>query len=296
MVDILMAAYNGERYIAQQIDSILNQTYKDWKLYINDDCSSDKTAEIAEEYAKKYPDKIIFTKNNVNSGNAGTNFFNMIKNSYADIIMTCDQDDIWLENKVELCVKELENKKEPILIHTDLKLIDEKGNIINNSMIRHQHINPYRNSTNQLIVQNTVTGCTMAFNKALADIIKIPEGQPVHDWYIAVVASIFGKVKYIDTPTILYRQHGNNYCGAVNMESAEYIAGRFKDSKKGKYMIELGYDMASEIIRLYNLDNKALTAYGKMSGYSKVKKLFTCFKYGIWKNGIIRKLGQIYFM
>ncbi len=131
MVDILMAAYNGEKYISEQIDSILSQSYTNWRLYINDDCSTDRTAEIAKAYAEKYPDKIIFTKNSVNSGNAGNNFFNMIKKSSANIIMTCDQDDIWLKDKVKRAVEILENKKEPVLLHTDLTVIDENKNKLN---------------------------------------------------------------------------------------------------------------------------------------------------------------------
>lgn len=296
MVDILLASYNGEKYIAQQIDSILSQTYSNWMLYINDDCSSDDTVKIIERYSKQYPDKIIYTVNDKNSGNAGTNFFNMIKKSKADIIMTCDQDDVWLNDKVENCVNALKGENEPTLVHTDLKLIDADNNIINDSMMKLQHINPHRNSTNKLIVQNTVTGCTMAFNRALADIIKIPKGQPVHDWYIAVVASLFGKIKFIDKADILYRQHSDNYCGAVDMENMDYISNRFKDKNKAKYMIELGYDMAEEIIRLYNIDNKMLNSYSSMKNYSKLKKLYIVFRYGIWKSGIIRKLGQIYFM
>lgn len=296
MVDILMASYNGEKYIAEQIESILSQSYKNWKLIITDDCSNDNTFKIAKEYAEKYPDKIKVFQNAENSGNAGNNFFNMIKKSNADVIMTCDQDDIWLDDKIEITVRAFENVSEPMLVHTDLKIVDENGNVLKESMINAQHILPLRNKPNQLIVQNTVTGCVMALNKALADIIKVPQGQPVHDWYIAVIASLFGKIKYINKATILYRQHSDNYCGSVDMESMEYLTDRFKDSKKGKYMLRLGYNMAGEILRLYNIDNKMLKAYSEMDSYSKLKRLYIVSKYKIWKSGIIRKLGQIYFM
>lgn len=296
MVDILMATYNGEKYISEQIESILAQSYTEWKLYINDDCSTDKTAEIAEKYAEKYPDKIFFTQNSKNSGSAGINFFNMILKSNGDIIMTCDQDDIWLNYKVQITVEALENETVPALVHTDLTVVNKNGGISEPSMIKAQHINTDRTSTNQLIVQNIVTGCTMAFNRQLADLIKVPKGQPVHDWYIAVIASIFGKIIFLDTPTILYRQHGNNACGAVDMQNGEYIAERFRNKKKGKYMLQLGYNMAGEIIRLYGIDNKMLEQYSSMNKYSKLKRLITVFKYGIWKNGLVRKIGQIYFM
>lgn len=296
MVDILMASYNGEKYISQQIESILTQSYTDWKLYINDDCSTDNTAEIAKKYSEKYPNKIFFTQNNKNSGSSGINFFNMISKSSGDIVMTADQDDIWLKDKVKTAVGILENEKGPALLHTDLQIADESGNVLCKSMIKTQHINVNRKTTNKLIVQNIATGCTIAFNRQLADLIKAPQGQPVHDWYIAVVASIFGKIIFSDTADILYRQHGGNACGAVDMSSSGYIIQRFKDTKKGKHMLELGYDIAGEIIRLYNIDNKMLKEYSNMKSYSKIRRLITVFKYGIWKNGFIRKLGQIYFM
>lgn len=296
MVDILMAVYNGEKYIGQQIESILSQSYTEWRLFINDDCSTDKTFEIAKKYADKYTDKVFVTKNDKNMGSAGANFFNMIKNSTGDIIMTCDQDDIWLKDKIKLSVEALQNETMPVLIHTDLKIVDANCNVISSSMIKTQHIDVNRTGINQLIVQNIVTGCTMAFNRKLADIIKIPKDMPVHDWYIALVASLFGKIKFIDEAAILYRQHGNNYCGAADMESAEYIMSRLKDSKRAENMLKLGYHMAGEILRLYNIDNKMLREYSKMDSFSKLKKLRVVFKYKIWKNGIVRKLGQLWFM
>lgn len=296
MVDVLMAVYNGEKYLAEQIDSILNQSYDDWRLYICDDHSSDSSYNIAKDYQKRYPDKIFVSQNSVNSGNAGTNFFNMISKSNADIIMTCDQDDVWKRDKIKIAVEALKNEDKPTLVHTDLTVVDQNKNVIEDSMIKKQKIDPYRTKPNQMIVQNTVTGCTMAINRALADIIKIPQGQPVHDWYIAVIAALFGKIKFIPQSTILYRQHSDNYCGSVDMESADYILKRARDSKKGKYMLRLGYDMAAEILRLYKIDNDMLKCYSKMPDYGKLRRLYTAARYGIWKNGIVRRLGQIYFM
>ena len=269
-----MATYNGEKYLEEQILSIINQSYSNWQLFINDDCSTDNTCNIAKKYAHKYPDKIFFTVNKSNSGSSGANFFNMIERSKGDIVMTCDQDDIWLKDKVKRAVELIGNTNVPTLLHTDLITIDQNKNVIHKSMISSQKIDVKRNQTKRLLTQNTVTGCTMAFNRSLADIIKKPSNLPVHDWYIAVIASIYGKIIFDSEAQILYRQHSNNYCGEVDMNSPQYISERFKNKKKAKIMLE----------------------YGNMKNYSKLKRLYTVFKYGIWKNGIIRKLGQIYFM
>ncbi|HAN43841.1 MAG TPA: glycosyltransferase family 2 protein, partial [Ruminococcaceae bacterium] len=112
MIDILMAAYNGEKYIGEQIESILRQTYKDWRLIILDDCSTDSTADIAMEYSKKYSGKIKFYRNSKNSKSAKNAFFELFKHSESDYIMLCDQDDVWKENKIEITFnKMLESEK-----------------------------------------------------------------------------------------------------------------------------------------------------------------------------------------
>lgn len=298
-VDILMATYNGEKYIAKQIESIIEQSFKDWTLYIRDDASTDGTMVIVRQYARKYPDKIKFFVNRENSGSPKANFFALIKNSDADVIFTCDQDDIWEKDKIEITLKEFENADKPLLIHSDLKVIDDKNNVIYNSMIKAQHIDIKRTSLNQILAQNIVTGCTMAFNRALADILVEPELLPVHDWWIAAVASAFGSIKFIDKCTIRYRKHKGNACGAQNMDNPLYIASRAKDSVKAKKMLELGYVMAVELMEKYKMPYKykvMLKEYSTMKNKNKLQRLATVFKYGIWKGGFIRKAGQIWFM
>lgn len=298
-IDILMATYNGEKYIGEQIESIINQTYTDWTLYIRDDVSTDNTMVIVRQYARNYPDKIKFFVNRENSGSPKANFFAMIKESDADIIFTCDQDDIWEKDKIEVTLKEFKYEGYPVLVHTDLTVIDENNNVISESMIKRQHIDVTRTGLNQLLAENIVTGCTMAFNRNLADILVEPDLIPVHDWWIAIVASMYGEIKFINKATIRYRKHSKNACGPQNMESAEYIAGRFKDKARAKKMLELGYIMAVEIVEKYKVTfrNKAmLNEYAQMPQKNKMGKLITIFKYGILKSGFVRKIGQIWFI
>ena len=114
---ILMATYNGEEFIREQINSILNQTYKNWKLIIHDDGSTDNTVDIIKEYTKKYPNKIILIEDNIKCNGAKENFSHLIKIAYKnfnfDYILFSDQDDIWLPNKIEVSlskIQEMENK------------------------------------------------------------------------------------------------------------------------------------------------------------------------------------------
>ncbi len=294
-----MASYNGEKYIGEQIESIINQSYKDWTLNIRDDASTDGTRVIIRQYMMKYPDKIKLFTNMENSGSPRSNFFELIKNSDADVIFTCDQDDIWERDKIEITLKEFDNKDKPILVHSDLTVIDDENKVIFPSMIKAQHIDTSRTTLNKLLVQNIVTGCTMAFNRALADILAEPELLPVHDWWIAAVASVFGSIKFIDKSTVRYRKHSNNACGPQNMNDPKYIASRAKDKKRAKKMLELGYVMAVELLEKYEMPYKykvMLRDYSKMADKNKIQKIKVVMKYGIWKSGFIRKVGQIWFM
>lgn len=298
-VDILMATYNGEKYIAKQIESIINQSYKDWTLHIRDDMSKDNTMVVVRQYARQYSHKIKFFENAENSGSPKANFFELIKKSDADIIFTCDQDDIWEKDKIALTIKEFDNVNKPLLVHSDLTVIDENDDVICPSMIKSQHINVNRTALNNLLAQNVVTGCTMAFNRQLADILVEPELLPVHDWWIAATAAIFGEIKFVNKCTIKYRKHSNNSCGPQNMDDPLYIAKRVKNKSKAKKMLELGYVMAVELLEKYKVPYKykpMLKAYAEMGNKNKVKKLHTVFKYGVWKSGVVRKIGQIWFM
>ena len=139
MIDILMATYNGERYISEQIESILNQTYKNWKLYIRDDGSKDNTISIIRDFEKQYPNKIILVKDKKNGLGAKCNFAELMKYSKQEYCMFSDQDDIWIDNKIEKTLEKMKqaekkySKKTKNFEHTELKVIDVELKDINDS-------------------------------------------------------------------------------------------------------------------------------------------------------------------
>jgi len=225
LIGILMATYNGERFIREQINSILNQTYENWKLIIHDDGSTDSTVNIVKEYVKKYPEKIILIEDGIRCGGAKENFAHLINIAKAkfnfDYIMFSDQDDVWLPNKIEITLQkmievETQYKNTPIIVHTDLTVVDANLNIIAKSFWEYQTMNPWNNTIACLLLENTVTGCTMMINKNLFEkIIIFPKEAICHDSWIALVCSaIGGVIARIKAPTVLYRQHGKNVTGA----------------------------------------------------------------------------------
>jgi glycosyltransferase involved in cell wall biosynthesis len=222
MIDILLATYNGERFLKEQIDSILNQTCKDWQLLIRDDGSTDATVQIINSYIKKYPDKIRLIEDNLGNLGIGHNFGTILQHSKSEYIMFCDQDDVWLPEKIELSLNKMKEAQKlypntPILIYTDLTIVDENLKIIAESLWSYHKIDPQKDGLlKNLIYRDIVTGCTVMINKEAKKIVlPIPEYVRVHDWWIALNVVKYGKIFYIPAATILYRQHSGNVIGTT---------------------------------------------------------------------------------
>lgn len=222
MVEILLATYNGEKYLNEQLNSLKNQTYKNWRIIARDDGSSDKTLQILENFKKNNPNKMEIYLNSGRSHGPMNNFCELMKLSKENYVAFCDQDDVWIPTKLEKTMKLMKKLERnfgllPILVHTDLMIVDKNLKIMFKSMIRTQKLNySSRKSIKQLIVQNCVTGCTMMANRNLIRICgTIPKGAIMHDWWLAIVACAFGKLEFLDESTVYYRQHEANSVGVT---------------------------------------------------------------------------------
>lgn len=307
MIDILMATYNGEHYIEEQIESIINQSYKEWKLYIRDDGSKDKTTKLVKQYVSKYPHKIILIEDEKKGLGAKNNFKELMKYSSSDYCMFSDQDDIWIENKVEISLnkmKELEGIygcDMPILVHTDLKVVDENKNVLNDSFWKYQSLNANNTQLNKLIVENIVTGCTMILNKVLVDSSKdIPSESIMHDAWIALVASAKGKVYSLQEQTILYRQHSKNEVGAKSTRGIGFIYENL-DWDKINNSIEKSINQAAKLYEMYKedineSDKEKLMEFVNIKTYSFFKRKKTAIKYKLYKDDFKRRVGYLIFI
>ncbi|USJ20512.1 glycosyltransferase family 2 protein [Lactococcus formosensis] len=211
-VNILMSTYNGEKFVAEQIESIQKQTFQDWNLIIRDDGSKDETVKIVEHFSSEdHRIQVIKAKN------VGViqSFYQLVKADIADFYFFADQDDYWLPEKLEIILTEAEkhDKNIPTMYYTDLKVVDKQLNILSESMIRSQsdHANT---ELVQELTENTVTGGASMINHALAEEWQTTEDIIMHDWYLALLATAIGELVYIDQPTHLYRQHDANVLGA----------------------------------------------------------------------------------
>jgi len=218
-IDIILASYNGEKFISQQIDSIIGQDFCDWLLLVSDDGSTDSTLSILQNYESK--DKRIKIINTERQGSSLMNFRKGLDFSTSSFIMFADQDDIWPSNRISSMYYQINNLQNnfgsdvPILIYSDLKMINENNNIIANSYYKVNKYNPYNNyDIKYAIWKCTAAGCASIFNKSLLIKSKpIPIDISMHDHWMLLVALCFGRVHYLDEQTILYRQHDNNVVG-----------------------------------------------------------------------------------
>jgi len=210
LISIAMATYNGEKYLEEQLDSIYAQTYKNIEVIVTDDCSTDKTVEILEQYSKSHGLKYY-----VNEENLGfvKNFEKAITLCKGEYIALSDQDDIWETDKIYTLYQYM---KDALLIHSDALLIDDAGDVIEPSYTQNSH-KVLRKDIIEYFFNNDVTGCTMMFSrKLLSMILPIPENIIAHDWWIAIQAKQQGKITYVPGARVRYRQHQNNQIGAAN--------------------------------------------------------------------------------
>ncbi|MDR2598930.1 MAG: glycosyltransferase family 2 protein [Oscillospiraceae bacterium] len=304
MISILLATYNGEKYIREQIDSILAQTYKDFVLIINDDKSTDSTFSVISEYANEYPGKVIVTQSEINTGGAKYNFLKMMISYKDDYIMLCDQDDVWLPTKIEITMQKMQiieekyGKNTPVLIHTDLIVADENLNAIRQSYRKMSKNNYKNNSLNNLLAMNISTGCTSMYNRALADLIVNEPGYFVmHDWWLGLTATAYGKIAGINEQTVLYRQHSENSLGAKKALSLKYIKFVLTNNEVMYEKINNSYLQAAAFLsehkdKLTEKQKELVLTHAKMQEFSKCKKLCVMIKNKTYLHGLSRKIAQ----
>lgn len=314
MIDILMCTYNGMPYIEDQLQSILNQTYTQWQLYVSDDGSNDDTWDLLQRYEKQYSGKIHIAQNQGAHG-AKENFWGLIhrasKVSKADYVMFCDQDDVWMPDKIERTLKKMQaaeqNADQPVLVATDLVVVDEQMNELSPSFKAYMNL-PQDIALNRLILQNNITGCTVMINPALlalAGKVEKPQYTLMHDHFLAIVAMVFGQAVFLEDSTIYYRQHGHNSVGAANAKSIKYNLQRLSAGKQ-KFRHDM-YDSACQVayfLKLYGQDIEdaytltLLKQYKKLwytqkGQAGKLQKWHFLFKYHVLKKGLNRVIMQL---
>ncbi len=309
-VRILLAAYKGNEYAAEMIDSILAQDTDDWELILSDD--GNDTEALLASYAERYPEKIKLHRSGRRFGSAQKHFLYLMEQyGDSDYLMFCDQDDIWHPDKVRKTREAMQSAEKeallpgaanipPILVHTDLKVVDGKLQPINESFMRYSRLDGTRLRLNELLIQNVVTGCTLMINRPLTALALKGAGQErmlMHDWWIALCAAAFGKCVFLPEATIDYRQHGDNTVGAKDPLSPAYLRSRLSGGSVKKALRDTSAQAEAFFAiygdRLDREQKEMVKAFAELPGKSKLARLRTYSRFGFWKKDPGRRIGQL---
>lgn len=280
-IAVLMSTYNGEKYVDEQIQSILNQTESDFNLYIRDDGSTDSTVRIINTYSKK-DSRIRFIQDDMQNLGPKDSFFQLLNNVSADYYFFCDQDDIWENNKIQLMMNELDSYGNdiPLLAYSNLKCIDKDGEKIQDFVSFENMVNTDIKNIDYFQTNN-IPGCTMVINKKTADIFKMggvkqqlnQEYIQMHDWWIALIAAAFGRIIHVNKTLVYYRQHSNNTLGAgVKRSKIQKIKNVFNIQKKIKLSLKKAVTQAKYFNEVYGkyINNNMKTFIEKFSNYNSL--------------------------
>ena len=297
-----MCTYNGEQFLKEQIDSILQQTYPPDEIIICDDCSKDHTVQIAKSVLAKWNGKWQVVENENNLG-FRKNFENAIQLCHGDIIFLSDQDDVWMPEKIEKMMQVFQKNENAVLVFHDAELVDENLKQLAPSFWRTLDFEPTRfiqKDYRQLLGHNVVQGSACAFRKRLVDqACPFPQGA-VHDEWLALSALSIGNIFPLQEVLLKYRQWGKNALGGttpsiskrlkkwlfftkneatVHRKYAEYKC-RINESWERRYSEKIKDKCPSMLACNYIMQrrydyvtHKNLKIFSLLSGYSQVYPL-----------------------
>lgn len=276
-INILMATYNGRLYLRKQLDSILNQTYTNFRLLVSDDASTDSTLKILKEYEEK-DSRIEIYGHQKNMGIVA-NFEFLIGKVRSEYFMFADQDDIWEKDKIEKTLNKIQ-ETDSDLVYTDLEVVNSRLKQVAPSYWKlkgfENKIKKY-NNFESLYLNNYITGCTMLVkSKWINEFLPLPKSTSyvLHDYWISLIVSQSGKISYIDEPTIKYRQHNHNKVGSKTkseeLDTLDEIRDMFINVKIEHFKTFIENEDKFKSDEIKELNKKALEYYEKLKNVKKI--------------------------
>jgi glycosyltransferase involved in cell wall biosynthesis len=228
-IDILLSTYNGQAFLEELLRSLENQTCNHWRLLVRDDGSVDNTLQILDAVRKRNPNRVSVLEDQQNHLGPLKSFELLLQNSEADYQLFCDQDDVWIPEKIQLSLEKMQalekaNPCKPAMVFSDLTVTDSHLKKLHNSFWKYTRVNPENiHNVYKLLVNNPVVGCTVMINKAVKSLVlPFPEDALMHDWWTALQISQKGVIDYLPDSTILYRVHDRNTIGAEETNRKYY--------------------------------------------------------------------------
>lgn len=297
-VHIVLATYNGERFLREQMDSVLGQTYENITVEVCDDGSTDGTAAIVREY--EVQDERV--KLHLNPHNLGyvKNFLEGVKRCTAPYVMLCDQDDIWQKDKVEKTLQAMQQAEKkragkPVLVFTDAVNFDSGTGEELGFFHETSHLDVKKVDTAHLFMENKCIGCTMMMNRAILPYLEeLPEEIRVHDWWIALICSHFGSIEYVPQATLRYRQHEENQIGGSSYTG--YLKKRLTHIREQRKALLQTYRQAAAFLRIFGeqMDRQQRVVAENFAGMEQTGffgRRYRILRYGYKKSGWFRNIG-----
>ncbi len=233
-VDVLLATYNGERFIANQLESILAQSFGHWRILLRDDGSTDQTKAICQSYARAHPDRIRLVEDTLGNLGVVECFGRLLSVATAPYVMFCDQDDVWLPDKIAIQLEKIKGQEAnaraglPVAVFTDALVVDTELRPISDSLLRYINRQGTKGcALNRLCVEGNCYGCTMILNRALVERVgSIPPGVISHDWWCGLVAAALGRLVFADCAPIKHRRHASNASQTKKSSWRRYLRDR----------------------------------------------------------------------
>lgn len=295
-ITVLLSIYGNSPFLSEFMDSLKRQTCREFQLVYRPDGEFPMPDHLHD----------LLPETSCLSDKAHCGVVNSYSRLIAqappsDYYMLADQDDIWHADKIESSLAEIKKaearwgRETPLLIHSDLRVVSSDLSPISGSLFRYQSLAAEKNGLKDLLIQNNVTGCTVMFNKALRDLAKIPAEAICHDWYLALIAAAFGRIVFIDTPLLDYRQHEKNVYGAVprqqlmkKLPQKEKLRKRLQETQKqAAHFLEQYREKLTPEQRLY------VSAWANnLNETSYLKRISCVWRWGFRKNDWIRTLGM----
>jgi len=306
-IQVLMACYNGEKYLPRQLASLREQDDPCFTVLMQDDGSGDATPTLLE--AACADSRFVCAADQGRHYGAIGNFLSLMRQCEAPYAALCDQDDDWTPDRLSRCRAAMEQAEArygadtPLLVHSDARLVDAEGAPLHESFFAHQGWDKTAVTLPRLLVQNNVTGCTLMMNAALRDLV-VRHGNParmhMHDWFIALTAAAFGHIVFVDAPLVNYRQHSVNVMGASRLTLVQRAAKAVSQWEKGKARIALTYANTQSFRDAYGNvlppeTRHLIDEYLATRKMVKPRRVLAVRRLGCTMQSRITRLGQIIF-
>ena len=303
--DILLPAYNGSSYFDEQIESLRRQSVSEFRVVLYDDRSEDDTQAKIDALVREEPARFRRIASRPHRLGACAAFADLLAATEASRVMFCDHDDVWLPNKIErtleaMCRAESRHgPNTPILVFTDLQIVDASLRLICRSYWQYQRMDPRRLSLPQQLTQNVPSGCTMMLNRPLVERCRpIPPQAVMHDHWVSLVAAALGRFEYVPEATVLYRQHGRNVFGATGGGPLQLASRARQGLASMRERFYRNVEQAKAFLDRYRVQLDAeqvrlLEAFASLQQQGPLARRATLLRHRILKSGLARNLASM---